>query len=134
MGVCAGWGGGVEGGRCRSEVSGGSSDRPGLAPGRFRNSRPVSPLRRFDTCGVAPVHVSANSGIGQSAPQLNRGGRHQPTRQGQCAGYMREDMMLERLEQQKKLTPNQWRLICTANVADLLDFFDFFLIGYVTLR
>jgi MFS family permease len=27
---------------------------------------------------------------------------------------------------------NQWKLICTANVADLLDFFDFFLIGYVT--
>src|SRR5205823_7035132 len=36
------------------------------------------------------------------------------------------------LEQQKKLTANQWKLICTANVADLLDFFDFFLIGYVT--
>jgi hypothetical protein len=43
-----------------------------------------------------------------------------------------EELMLERLEQQKKLTPNQWKLICTANVADLLDFFDFFLIGYVT--
>ena len=40
--------------------------------------------------------------------------------------------MIDRLEQQKKLTPNQWKLICTANVADLLDFFDFFLIGYVT--
>ena len=40
--------------------------------------------------------------------------------------------MLERLEQQKKLTTNQWKLICTANIADLLDFFDFFLIGYVT--
>ena len=40
--------------------------------------------------------------------------------------------MFERLEQQKKLTANQWKLICTANVADLLDFFDFFLIGYVT--
>jgi putative MFS transporter len=40
--------------------------------------------------------------------------------------------MIEHLEQQKKLTPNQWKLICTANVADLLDFFDFFLIGYVT--
>src|SRR5207244_593354 len=42
------------------------------------------------------------------------------------------DAMIERLEQQKKLTANQWKLICTANVADLLDFFDFFLIGYVT--
>ena len=39
--------------------------------------------------------------------------------------------MLERLEQQKKLTANQWKLIATANLADLLDFFDFFLIGYV---
>src|SRR5436305_13449650 len=40
--------------------------------------------------------------------------------------------MFERLEQQKRLTSNQWKLICTANVADLLDFFDFFLIGYIT--
>src|SRR5437588_539710 len=40
--------------------------------------------------------------------------------------------MIERLEAQKKLTANQWKLICTANIADLLDFFDFFLIGYVT--
>src|SRR5205823_5954999 len=39
--------------------------------------------------------------------------------------------MIERLEAQKKLTLNQWKLICTANLADLLDFFDFFLIGYV---
>jgi MFS transporter, putative metabolite:H+ symporter len=40
--------------------------------------------------------------------------------------------MIELLERQKKLTVNQWKLICTANLADLLDFFDFFLIGYVT--
>src|ERR1700752_695279 len=40
--------------------------------------------------------------------------------------------MIELLERQKKLTANQWKLICTANVADLLGFFDFFLIGYVT--
>jgi putative MFS transporter len=40
--------------------------------------------------------------------------------------------MIELLERQTKLTANQWKLICTANVADLLDFFDFFLIGYVT--
>jgi MFS transporter, putative metabolite:H+ symporter len=39
--------------------------------------------------------------------------------------------MIERLEQQSKLTANQWKLIATANLADLLDFFDFFLIGYV---
>jgi len=40
--------------------------------------------------------------------------------------------MIELLERQKTLTANQWKLICTANVADLLDFFDLFLIGYVT--
>src|SRR5215475_1960394 len=39
--------------------------------------------------------------------------------------------MLERLETQKKLTANQWKIIATANVGDMLDFFDFFLIGYV---
>ena len=39
--------------------------------------------------------------------------------------------MLERLERQKKLTANQWRIILTTNLGDMLDFFDFFLIGYV---
>src|SRR5262245_16336081 len=42
------------------------------------------------------------------------------------------NVMIQLLDQQKKLTINQWKLICTANLADLLDFFDFFLIGYVT--
>ena len=37
--------------------------------------------------------------------------------------------MIDRLEQQKRLTSNQWKLICTANLADLLDFFDLLLIG-----
>src|SRR5215813_5645310 len=40
-------------------------------------------------------------------------------------------MMIELLERQKRLTANQWKLIVTGNLADLLDFFDFFLIGYV---
>jgi putative MFS transporter len=39
--------------------------------------------------------------------------------------------MLEHLERQKTLTANQWRIIATANLGDMLDFFDFFLIGYV---
>src|SRR5437773_1292040 len=39
--------------------------------------------------------------------------------------------MIELLERQKRLTANQWKLIVTGNLADLLDFFDFFLIGYV---
>ncbi len=39
--------------------------------------------------------------------------------------------MIEKLEQQRRLTSNQWKLIITGNLADLLDFFDFFLIGYV---
>jgi putative MFS transporter len=44
---------------------------------------------------------------------------------------MGEYAMLERLEKQKTLTVNQWKIIATANVGDMLDFFDFFLIGYV---
>ncbi|MBV8776703.1 MAG: MFS transporter [Alphaproteobacteria bacterium] len=39
--------------------------------------------------------------------------------------------MLERLERQQRLTGNQWKIIATAGVGDMLDFFDFFLIGYV---
>jgi putative MFS transporter len=39
--------------------------------------------------------------------------------------------MLELLDRQKKLTANQWKIIATANLGDMLDFFDFFLIGYV---
>jgi MFS transporter, putative metabolite:H+ symporter len=39
--------------------------------------------------------------------------------------------MLDLLERQQRLTANQWKLILTGNLADLLDFFDFFLIGYV---
>src|SRR5271165_6190440 len=42
-----------------------------------------------------------------------------------------EVAMLEHLEQQQRLTRNQWRIIATANLGDMLDFFDFFLIGYV---
>src|SRR5271165_3467643 len=39
--------------------------------------------------------------------------------------------MLEHLEQQKRLTGNQWKIIASANLGDMLDFFDFFLICYV---
>jgi MFS transporter, putative metabolite:H+ symporter len=39
--------------------------------------------------------------------------------------------MLELLDRQTRLTSNQWKIIATANLGDMLDFFDFFLIGYV---
>ena len=39
--------------------------------------------------------------------------------------------MLELLEQQRRLTANQWKIIATANLGDMLDFFDLYLIGYV---
>ena len=39
--------------------------------------------------------------------------------------------MLELLEQQKKLTINQWKIAGAATLGDMLDFFDFFLIGFV---
>ncbi len=39
--------------------------------------------------------------------------------------------MLEHLEQQQTLTVNQWKIFAAATVGDMLDFFDFFLIGFV---
>ena len=39
--------------------------------------------------------------------------------------------MLELLERQQRLTVNQWKIISAAILGDMLDFFDFFLIGYV---
>jgi len=39
--------------------------------------------------------------------------------------------MLELLERQERLTVNQWKIISAAILGDMLDFFDFFLIGYV---
>ena len=39
--------------------------------------------------------------------------------------------MLELLERQQRLTANQWKIISAAILGDMLDFFDFFLIGYV---
>jgi hypothetical protein len=38
--------------------------------------------------------------------------------------------MIDLLEQQRELTANQWKLTVTGNLADLLDYFDAFLIGY----
>jgi len=39
--------------------------------------------------------------------------------------------MLQLLEQQKKLTKNQWLIAGAATLGDMLDFFDFLLIGFV---
>src|SRR6202161_4163608 len=39
--------------------------------------------------------------------------------------------MLELLDQQQKLTANQWKSAFAATLGDMLDFFDFFLIGFI---
>jgi putative MFS transporter len=39
--------------------------------------------------------------------------------------------MLEYLEQQKKFTINQWKIFAAATIGDMLDFFDYLLIGFV---
>lgn len=39
--------------------------------------------------------------------------------------------MLEHLERQKRLTANQWKIVTAAILGDMLDFFDYFLIGFV---
>jgi MFS transporter, putative metabolite:H+ symporter len=39
--------------------------------------------------------------------------------------------MLDLLDRQQKLTANQWKIALAATLGDMLDFFDFFLIGFV---
>jgi MFS transporter, putative metabolite:H+ symporter len=39
--------------------------------------------------------------------------------------------MLEHLERQESLTTNQWKIFAAATIGDMLDFFDFYLIGFV---
>jgi MFS transporter, putative metabolite:H+ symporter len=39
--------------------------------------------------------------------------------------------MLEHLERQQSLTTNQWKIFTAAMIGDMLDFFDFYLIGFV---
>jgi len=39
--------------------------------------------------------------------------------------------MLEHLERQQSLTTNQWKIFAAAMIGDMLDFFDFYLIGFV---
>ncbi|HVA15000.1 MAG TPA: MFS transporter [Stellaceae bacterium] len=43
----------------------------------------------------------------------------------------REDVMLELLDRQQSLTANQWKIVGATTVAQMLDFFDFLLIGFV---
>jgi MFS transporter, putative metabolite:H+ symporter len=39
--------------------------------------------------------------------------------------------MLEHLERQRSLTANQWKIFAAATIGDMLDFFDFYLIGFI---
>ena len=39
--------------------------------------------------------------------------------------------MFEQLEAKRSLTANQWRIIAAAIIGDMLEFFDYFLIGFV---
>jgi hypothetical protein len=39
--------------------------------------------------------------------------------------------MFERLDASRSLTANQWRIVIAAILGDMLEFFDYFLIGFV---
>jgi putative MFS transporter len=39
--------------------------------------------------------------------------------------------VLEHLERQRSLTTNQWKIFAAATIGDMLDFFDFYLIGFI---
>src|SRR5881394_769210 len=55
---------------------------------------------------------------------------HPPSYAVFCLKKKKEARMIEHLKAQKKLKDSQWKLICTANSADLLDFCDFFVFGF----
>src|SRR6195256_3045564 len=46
-------------------------------------------------------------------------------------GNVRSRPMFEVLDQQSKLTANQWKILGAAIIGDALEFFDYFLIGFV---
>src|SRR5437016_631955 len=50
---------------------------------------------------------------------------------GSAAGQIGGDVMLELLDRQKRLTGNQRRIVFAAILGDMLEFFDYFLIGFV---
>src|SRR5947207_3640813 len=110
-----------------------SRDRPGLAPGRFFSAgRLPYPCGGLTNSRWLPyTYRPIGSGPTRLQQRTAEENDSQPGR-ANAPGTCGRNGMFERLEQQKKLTANQWKLICTANVADVLDFFDFFLIGYVT--
>src|ERR1700731_3937310 len=39
--------------------------------------------------------------------------------------------MFEQLKARRSLTANQWRIVAAAIIGDMLEFFDYFLIGFV---
>jgi putative MFS transporter len=43
----------------------------------------------------------------------------------------KNDWMFEQLEARRSLTANQWRIVAAAIIGDMLEFFDYFLIGFV---
>src|ERR1700683_2573099 len=57
--------------------------------------------------------------------------RSQIKNRAHCGSANGEDAMIEVLERQQRLTANQWKIVSAAILGDMLDFFDFFLIGYV---
>src|SRR5476649_1419879 len=48
-----------------------------------------------------------------------------------CLGKRQELAMFEVLDKQTKLTANQWKILGAAIIGDALEFFDYFLIGFV---
>src|SRR5580658_7683130 len=105
------------------------------APTPLQGTRPRSPLP-----SRSPHHhtdeIRAASGW---LPGSVRGGRvgrkakndRRPVRSAAIGAAKGESGVLELLEQQTSLTVNQWKIFAASVLTGMLDFFDFYLIGFV---
>src|ERR1700733_3638739 len=98
--------------------------------GSSRASRPGG--RRAARHSRKLCAIVACDGLSLSSPSLGDQGTGGATHKNFAARQScKEDAMLEALEQQQRLTVNQGKIVSAAILGDMLDFFDFFLIGYV---
>ena len=100
------------------------------AVNRFEPAEPASLPSAVACDSVSPV-PAPNEGDPASAGSGRNARARRPDMFRLHAPQDREELMLEHLENQQKLTANQWKIFAAATIGDMLDFFDYLLIGFI---